>query len=228
MLRIKRALRRANIQRDADRFCSLRTFAGMDHAACTSHPRFFGGRVPETIPADEAELCSRRENYEITGKGPRRAVVLGVDGNSGFDALHSLEHDHEVKFCAFDILVEGGDDLRTLPNRCERRIWSACWRVVLKASPSIPFLQIGARSVGVQAARPALSGRTEQVLGQSEKPCSPGNSRRHVPRRRIRLTAHTYSIRRHSHARSGRIHREDLLKFKTHGAVAFARRRHEL
>lgn len=65
------------------------------------HILFFGGRVPETIPAcfnpaDEAELCSRWENYEITGKGPRRAVVLGVDGNSGFDALYSLEHDHEV------------------------------------------------------------------------------------------------------------------------------------
>ena len=43
------------------------------------------------------------------------AVVLGVDGVSDFDALHSGKHDDEVQFCAFDILAEGGDDLRKLP-----------------------------------------------------------------------------------------------------------------
>jgi hypothetical protein len=30
-------------------------------------------------------------------------------------ALHSRQHDEEVQFCAFDILVEGGDGLRKLP-----------------------------------------------------------------------------------------------------------------
>lgn len=43
------------------------------------------------------------------------AVVLGVDGVSDFDALHSGKHNEEVQLCAFDILVEGGDDLRKLP-----------------------------------------------------------------------------------------------------------------
>lgn len=43
------------------------------------------------------------------------AVVLGVDGVSDFNALHSRKHDHEVQFCAFDTLAEGGDDLRMLP-----------------------------------------------------------------------------------------------------------------
>jgi len=43
------------------------------------------------------------------------AVVLGVDGIADFNALHSRKHDHEVQFCAFDILVEGDDDLRKLP-----------------------------------------------------------------------------------------------------------------
>nr|WP_271499969.1 hypothetical protein [Bradyrhizobium sp. CCBAU 11357] len=43
------------------------------------------------------------------------AVVLGVDGISDFNALHSRKHDREVQFCAFDILAEGGDDLRMLP-----------------------------------------------------------------------------------------------------------------
>lgn len=43
------------------------------------------------------------------------AVVLGVDGISDFNALHSRKHDNEVQFCAFDILAEDGDDLRKLP-----------------------------------------------------------------------------------------------------------------
>jgi ATP-dependent DNA ligase len=43
------------------------------------------------------------------------AVILGVDGISDFNALHSGKHDDEVQFCAFDILAEGGDDLRKLP-----------------------------------------------------------------------------------------------------------------
>src|SRR4051794_10715544 len=43
------------------------------------------------------------------------AVVLGVDGISDFNALHSRRHDEEVQFCAFDILAESGDDLRNLP-----------------------------------------------------------------------------------------------------------------
>jgi bifunctional non-homologous end joining protein LigD len=43
------------------------------------------------------------------------AVVLGVDGISDFNALHSGRHNDEVQLCAFDILVEGDDDLRKLP-----------------------------------------------------------------------------------------------------------------
>ena len=43
------------------------------------------------------------------------AVILGVDGISDFDALHSGKHNEEVQLGAFDILVEGGDDLRKLP-----------------------------------------------------------------------------------------------------------------
>src|SRR6476659_3524859 len=43
------------------------------------------------------------------------AVVLGVDGISDFNALHSRKHDHEVEFYAFDILVSDGEDLHKLP-----------------------------------------------------------------------------------------------------------------
>ena len=42
-------------------------------------------------------------------------MLLGVDGRSDFDALHSRRHDAEVEFYAFDILVSDGEDLRGLP-----------------------------------------------------------------------------------------------------------------
>jgi bifunctional non-homologous end joining protein LigD len=35
-------------------------------------------------------------------------VVLGVDGISDFNALHSRKHDHEVQLYAFDCLAYGG------------------------------------------------------------------------------------------------------------------------
>jgi len=43
------------------------------------------------------------------------AVILGIDGVSDFNALHSGKCNREVQLCAFDILVEGDDDLRKLP-----------------------------------------------------------------------------------------------------------------
>jgi hypothetical protein len=53
------------------------------------------------------------------------AVILGVDGISDFDALHSGKHNDEVQLCAFDVLAMDGDDLRRLPlsmgiGRCFR------------------------------------------------------------------------------------------------------------
>jgi len=42
-------------------------------------------------------------------------VVLGVDGVSDFDALHSRKDNEEVQLYAFDILALDGDDLRRLP-----------------------------------------------------------------------------------------------------------------
>ena len=43
------------------------------------------------------------------------AVILGVDGISDFDALHSGRHNEEVQLCAFDVLAMDGEDLRRLP-----------------------------------------------------------------------------------------------------------------
>ena len=59
----------------------------------------------------EAARKVRQKRFVLDGE----AVILGVDGIADFNALHSGKHNHEVQFCAFDILVEGGDDLRKLP-----------------------------------------------------------------------------------------------------------------
>ena len=48
------------------------------------------------------------------------AVLLGVDGISDFNGLHSRKHDDEVQLYAFDILAFGGDDLRSLRLRLRK------------------------------------------------------------------------------------------------------------
>src|SRR6478736_8743430 len=49
----------------------------------------------------EAALRNRNSSFVIDGE----AVLLGVDGRSDFNGLHSRKHDAEVQFYAFDILV---------------------------------------------------------------------------------------------------------------------------
>ncbi|MET4170944.1 bifunctional non-homologous end joining protein LigD [Bradyrhizobium sp. LA6.1] len=66
------------------------------------------GRFPWIV---EAALKNREQQFVIDGE----AVVLGVDGVSDFNALHSRRHDDEVQLYAFDILALGGEDLRPLP-----------------------------------------------------------------------------------------------------------------
>ena len=59
----------------------------------------------------EAALRNRNSSFVIDGE----AVLLGVDGRSDFNGLHSRKHDAEVEFYAFDMLVSDGEDLRKLP-----------------------------------------------------------------------------------------------------------------
>ena len=59
----------------------------------------------------EAALKNRTRQFVIDGE----AVILGVDGISDFNALHSGRHNDEVQLYAFDILALNGDDLRSLP-----------------------------------------------------------------------------------------------------------------
>ena len=80
----------------------------------------------------EAARKIRQKRFVLDGE----AVVLGVDGVSDFNALHSRKHDHEVQLCAFDILVEGGDDLRHLPLSMRKTNLQRLLRAGRKASSS--------------------------------------------------------------------------------------------
>jgi bifunctional non-homologous end joining protein LigD len=66
------------------------------------------GRYPLIV---EAALKNRQTSFVIDGE----AVLLGVDGISDFDGLHSRKYDDEVQLYAFDILALDGEDLRKLP-----------------------------------------------------------------------------------------------------------------
>jgi bifunctional non-homologous end joining protein LigD len=59
----------------------------------------------------EAALRHRLSSFVLDGE----AVLLGVDGRSDFDGLHSRQYDEEVQFYAFDMLVADGEDIRKLP-----------------------------------------------------------------------------------------------------------------
>ena len=59
----------------------------------------------------QAALRNRNSSFVLDGENR----LLGVDGRSDFDALHSRRHDAEVEFYDFDILVSDGEDLRGLP-----------------------------------------------------------------------------------------------------------------
>jgi bifunctional non-homologous end joining protein LigD len=59
----------------------------------------------------EAALKNRTTSFVVDGE----AVLLGVDGISDFNGLHSRRHDDEVQLYAFDVLALEGEDLRKLP-----------------------------------------------------------------------------------------------------------------
>jgi bifunctional non-homologous end joining protein LigD len=88
---------RLRVERDGDRV-RLITRGGYDWTK----------RYPWIV---EAARKNRYKQFVINGE----AVILGVDGLSDFDALHSGKHNDEVQLYAFDILALNGDDLRSLP-----------------------------------------------------------------------------------------------------------------
>jgi bifunctional non-homologous end joining protein LigD len=88
---------RLMVQRDGDRV-RLSTRNGYDWTK----------RYPWIV---EAARRNKSKQFVIDGE----AVVLGIDGISDFDALHSGTHNEEVQLYAFDVLAMDGEDLRDLP-----------------------------------------------------------------------------------------------------------------
>jgi ATP-dependent DNA ligase len=80
----------------------------------------------------EAALRNRTSSFVIDGE----AVLLGVDGISDFNGLHSRQHDAEVQLYAFDVLALDGDDLRPLRCTCARTTLPGCSRDDPMASSS--------------------------------------------------------------------------------------------
>jgi bifunctional non-homologous end joining protein LigD len=85
------------VQRDGDRV-KLITRNGYDWTE----------RYPRIV---ESALKNRQKHFVIDGE----AVILGVDGVSDFNALHSGRRNEKVQLYAFDMLAGDGDDMRSLP-----------------------------------------------------------------------------------------------------------------
>jgi len=68
----------------------------------------WASRFPRIV---ETALKNRHKQFVIDGE----AVLLGVDGISDFNGLHSCRRDEEVQLYTFDILALDGEDLRGLP-----------------------------------------------------------------------------------------------------------------
>lgn len=116
----------------------------------------------------EAALKNRQKRFVIDGE----PVILGVDGISDFNALHSRKHDHEVQLYAFDILAVGGDDLRVLqPGKAFGAPSGRHHRGALRARRDRPGaiqsgVPHGSRRLGLKASRSAVPRRSAEALDQ--------------------------------------------------------------
>jgi bifunctional non-homologous end joining protein LigD len=68
-------------------------------------------RLDEALSMDRGSRPKRQKRFVLDGE----AVVIGVDGTSDFNALHSGTHNEEVQLYAFDMLAGDGDDMQQLP-----------------------------------------------------------------------------------------------------------------
>ncbi|MBV8898257.1 MAG: hypothetical protein JO051_17205 [Acidobacteriaceae bacterium] len=104
----------------------------------------------------------------------REAVILGVDGRSDFNALHSRKQNGEVQLCAFDVLAMG-EDLRALPLSKRK----ASLERLLRGRPDGIFVspfEIGAIGPGLFRAACA-HGLEGLVSKRSDRPYRGGRSK---------------------------------------------------
>ncbi len=110
------------------------------------------------------------------------AVILGVDGRSDFDALHSGKHNEEVQLYAFDMLAGDGDDMRQLPLSMRKANLARLLAVAVRASSSPhskkarsaptcfgPPAEWGWK-VWFRRTRPSLSRGSVAILGENQEP----------------------------------------------------------
>src|ERR1700760_1417347 len=119
----------------------------------------------------EAARKIRQKRFVLDGE----AVILGVDGVSDFNELHSGKHNSEVQLCAFDILVEGDNDLRKLPLHLRK----VSLERLLARRPEGIFLNPCERGgIGADLFRAACSlGLEELVSKRRDRPYEAGRSK---------------------------------------------------
>jgi hypothetical protein len=99
----------------------------------------------------ESALRNRSSQFVIDGE----AVLLGVDGVSDFDGLHSRKYDDEVQLYAFDACRWMARICAPYPCTSARPTWPGYWRGVLMGFSSPTSNK--ARSVRTYSARRANS-----------------------------------------------------------------------
>jgi len=119
----------------------------------------------------EAALQNRQTRFVIDGE----AVVLGVDGISDFDALHSGEHNHEVQLYAFDILALDGEDLRDMPLSMRKANLA---RLLARRPDGIFIAPFEQGEIGPDLFRAACNIGLEGIVSKrSDRPYRAGRSR---------------------------------------------------
>jgi len=118
----------------------------------------------------ESALKNRQKRFVIDGE----AVVLGVDGISDFNALHSRKHNEEVQLYAFDILALDGDDLRGLPLSLRKTNLA---RLLARRADGIFTAQFEQGEIGPDLFRAACNMGLEGLVSKrKDRPYSAGSS----------------------------------------------------
>jgi bifunctional non-homologous end joining protein LigD len=133
----------------------------------TKNGHDLSGRFPWIA---ESALKNRQKQFVIDGE----AVVLGVDGISDFNALHSRKHDEEVQLYAFDVLALDGDDLRGLPLSMRK---TNLTRLLARRTDGIFTAQFEQGEIGPDLFRAACNmGLEGMVSKRVDRPYRPGKS----------------------------------------------------
>jgi bifunctional non-homologous end joining protein LigD len=118
----------------------------------------------------EAALRVRIGSFVMDGE----AVLLGVDGRSDFDGLHSRQHNDEVQFYAFDVLMSEGDDLRKLPLSMRK---TSLARLLARRINGIFLSDFECGEIGPDLFRHAcIMGLEGLVSKRNDRPCRAGVS----------------------------------------------------